>query len=75
MLILFFILSILIYPIMAKAQIEFQGEWPYICLISCPIQLTLLDFQDLQKVVFDWADSYDSKVSAFKYLLTSNLTI
>lgn len=34
MLILFFILSILIYPIMAKAQIEFQGEWPYICMFD-----------------------------------------
>lgn len=48
---------------MAKAQVTFQGKSSFPIVQLTP--LTGLEYLDLQKVAFDWADSYDSKVCIF----------
>ena len=71
---LFSILSIIIFTIMAKAQVTFQGKFLY-DLITGHGRLTGPEFQDLQKVVFDWADSYDSKVRLYMLSLSISILI
>jgi scytalone dehydratase len=56
-------------------DISLQGSFIQVILVDMQLTHSTLDYLELSKVVFDWADSYDSKVRSFIAQLNAHIAL